>query len=163
MLLALAWKPSLSSFPGQERSPTLCNNKISIWVFAAVRFVLFCFSTLGSTFGPRSGPRMTLALDARVGCILSLPADYAQFLGQRERWCGLPCWASSAGIIVINALFTLKVSLLVLLSLDLSLVDCKFNSLCDPKAIPLQMPGSKDGPRLGSRLLCVGGSPCAFT
>lgn len=52
--------------------------------------------------------------------------------------------------------FTLKVSLLVLLvSLDLSLVDCKLNSLCDPEAIPLQTPGSNDGPRLGSCLQCV--------
>lgn len=44
------------------------------------------FPTLGSIFGPKvwSGPRMTLALDARVGCILSFPADYAQFPEQRE-------------------------------------------------------------------------------
>lgn len=33
--------------------------------------------------------------------------------------------------------FHTKSFFVLLLSLDLSLVDCKLNSLCDPKAIPL--------------------------
>lgn len=55
--------------------------------------------------------------------------------------------------------FHTKVSLLVLLlSLDPPLVDCKF-SLCDPKAILLQMPSSEDGLKLGSCLQCVWQQP----
>lgn len=53
--------------------------------------------------------------------------------------------------------FHTKVSLLVLLlSLDPPLVDCKLKSLCSPKAIlTVDTPSSQDGLKLGSYLQCV--------
>lgn len=79
--------------------------------------------------------------------------------GGRRRGVGVCPAASPAGTIVINALFTLKVSLLVLqLNLDPP-GRLRTQSLCDPKAIPLQMPSSEDGLKLGSCLQCVWQQP----
>lgn len=59
--------------------------------------------------------------------------------------------------------FHTKVSLLVvLLSLDPPLVDCKLKSLCDSKAVLLQMPSSEDGLKLGSCLQCVWQPMCLY-
>lgn len=58
-----------------------------------------------------------------------------------------------------NALFTLEVSLLVLLlSLAPPPVDYKLQ-VCDPKALLLQIPGSGHGLRLGSCLQCMWQQP----
>lgn len=94
----------------------------------------------------------------------SLPADYAQCLGRKEeRWCGLPCWTSPAGTVVINALFTLKFSLLVLLNLDSPLVDCKFKVSVIPKPFHCKCSAVKMAPNWVPVCSICGSSPCAFT
>ena len=56
--------------------------------------------------------------------------------------------------------FHTKVSLFILLlSLDPSLVDCKFKVCVIPQAILLQMHSSEDGFKLGSCLQCVWRQP----
>lgn len=64
--------------------------------------------------------------------------------------------------VVINALFTLKVSLLVLLSLDLSPVDCKLKSVWSQSHSTANAQQWR-WPQIGFLSVLCGSCPCAFT
>lgn len=138
-----------------RRSPTLCNNKISIWVFAAVscsfnsRIHLWTRSLVWAYMVP--GPR-----DARVDCTLSLSADYAQCLGRKEEWRrgGETVWFALLSLPSRNSsnkcTFHTKGFFISSCVKPRSSPSRLQTQVCDPKAIPLQMPSSEDGLKFGS-------------
>lgn len=154
-LLALCWEPvTLQLYWGRKGLPHYAIIKSA----SGSLQLSVGLSTLGSIFGPETWPSML------ESAAFSLPADYAQCLGRKEeRWCSLPCWTSPAGTVVINALFTLKFSLLVLLSLDPPLVDCKFKVCVIPKPFHCKYSAVKMAPNWVPVCSVCDSSPCAFT